>query len=47
MQDVNVSIVTHGGAMKGDDGPQTQIRLDGRKKAAFDIATKKEMCFVT
>ena len=46
-QDVDVSIVTRGGATMRDDGPQPQVRLAGKKKVAFDIATKKETFFET
>ena len=33
--------------MTGDDGPRPQVRLAGKKKATFDIATEKETFFET
>ena len=34
-QDVDVAIFTHRGAMMGDDGTQSQVQLDGKKKVDF------------
>ena len=45
MKDVNLGIVTCVGAATGDDGPQIQVRLTGKKKVAFDIATEKYTFF--
>ena len=45
MKDVNIGIVTHAGATTRDDGPWLQVRLTGKKKVAFDIATKKDTLF--
>ena len=41
MKDVDVGIVTCNGATIGDDGTRLQVRLAGKKKVTFDIATKK------
>ena len=46
-QDVDVAIFTHRGAMMGDDGTQSQVQLDGKKKVAFDIVIEKEIFFKT
>ena len=46
-KDLDVSIVTRGGATNGENGTQTQVRLAVNKKVAFDIATEKETIFET
>ena len=47
MKDVNVGIVTHVGATTGDYGPRLQFRVDGKKKVAFYVLTKKDTFFDT
>ena len=47
MKDVDVGIVTRAGVTTGDDGPRLQVRLAGKKKVGFDIATKKDTFFDT
>ena len=47
MKDVDVGIVTHAGATTGDDGPQLQVWLAGKKKVTFDIVTEKDTFFDT
>ena len=47
MKDVKVGIVSHDGTTTGDDGPQLQVQITGKKKVAFDIATKKDTFFDT
>ena len=42
MKDVDVGIVTRTGTTTGDDGPWLQVRLTGKKKVTFDIATEKD-----
>ena len=44
-KDVDVGIVTRGGVTTGGDGTQPQVRLVGKKKAHFDIATKRDTSF--
>ena len=44
-EDVDVAIITCRGAMTGEDGPRLQVRLDGKNKASFDIATEKDTFF--
>ena len=45
IKDVDVGIVTRAGATNGDDGPWLQVRITSKKKAAFDIVTKKDTFF--
>ena len=44
-EDVDVGIVTRGGETTGKYGPQPQVKLVGKKKEQFDIATKRETFF--
>ena len=45
MKDVNIRVVTHASVTTGEDGPWQQVRLTGKKKVAFDIATEKDTFF--
>ena len=45
MQDANVTVITHGGAMKGEDIPFPQIQLDGKKKLQFDVDAERDTFF--
>ena len=45
MKDVDVAIVTCGGATTGEDGPCQKVRLAGKKKGSFDIATERDIFF--
>ena len=44
-KDVDVGVVTHFGAMTGEDGQWQQVQLTGKKKVAFDIVMKKDTFF--
>ena len=45
MKDVDVGIFTHVGVTTGDDGPWQLVRIVGKKKVAFDVATEKDTFF--
>ena len=45
MKDVDVGNVTHASVTTGDDGPWQLVRLNGKKKVAFDIAIEKYTFF--
>ena len=45
MKDVDVGVVTRSSATTGEEGPWQQVRLVGKKKVAFDIATEKDTFF--
>ena len=44
-KDVDVAIVTCGGATTREDGPCQKVRLAGKKKGSFDIATERDIFF--
>ena len=44
-QDVEITIVTHGGTTMGDEGPLPQVQLARKNKVMFDIVTEKETFF--
>ena len=44
-EDVDVGIVTQGGAMIKEYGLKPQVRLYSKKKALFDIMTKRDTFF--
>ena len=45
MKDDHLRIVTRDGTKTGDDGPWKQVQLVGKKKVAFNIATKPNTFF--
>ena len=42
MKDVDVGIITPAGVKTSDDGTWKLVRLAGKKKVSFDVATEKD-----
>ena len=45
MQDVDVTIITHGGTITGEYSLFPQVRLDKKKKVQFDVNPEKDTLF--